>query len=129
MAKSMLPEDKNMIAYCGLDCSQCAIYKTDISGKAKALRRELHAAKLKKLWHGMYFLGDYESFKKTLDGLAILRCVKACRGGGGNPWCNIRKCCQKKSLWSCGECNLIKTCKKLAAITKNYNGKNLKNLK
>lgn len=127
--KQILPKDKKVIAYCGLDCSQCVIYKTDISGKAKALRRELRAAKAKNFWRDVPFLGEYAPFKKSLDGLAMFRCVKMCRGGGGNPWCKIRKCCQKKGYWSCAECSIMLTCAKLGHITKGYKGKNMKILK
>ncbi|MFH1453048.1 MAG: DUF3795 domain-containing protein [Armatimonadota bacterium] len=128
-AKQVLPKDRNLISYCGLDCSQCVIHTTDISGKAKALRRELRSAKAKKFWGDIPFLGEYGPFKKSLDGLAMLRCVKLCRGGGSNPWCKIRKCCQRKKIWSCAECEEMLTCTKLEPITKGYKGKNLKILK
>jgi len=43
----------------------------------------------------------------------MIRCPKACRGGGGNPWCKIRKCAQKKELTGCWECAEFETCAKL----------------
>jgi len=127
--KTNFPKDKNLIAYCGIDCSQCFSYKMTVSEVAKALRRELRVAKLKNFWQEIPFLGKYESFKKSLDGLAMLRCKNGCRGGGGNPWCKIRKCCQKKDFWSCGKCELMENCDKLAAISKGYKNENIKNLK
>jgi hypothetical protein len=47
---------------------------------ARALRRELRAEKLKEPWKELPFLADYASFKKWLDGLAMLRCATCCRG-------------------------------------------------
>jgi hypothetical protein len=124
-----LPSDKNLIAFCGIDCSKCFSYKMAVSEAAKLLRRELRAVKLKNFWKEIPFLGKYEPFKKSLDGLAMLRCPRGCRGGGGNPWCKIKKCCQKKSFWSCAGCELMEACDKLAVISKGYKNENLKNLK
>ena len=100
-----------------------------VSETAKSLRRELRAAKLKKFWKEMPFLGDYETFKKSLDGLAMLRCPKACRGGGGNPSCKIRICARKKNYWSCAECDDFATCEKLSVISTSHKNENLKILK
>jgi len=125
----MVKQEQNLIAYCGLNCSECFSFKMTVSEAAKNLRRELRAAKLKNAWKEIPFLGDYEPFKKSIDGLAMLRCPKGCRGGGGNPWCKIRKCCQKKGFWSCADCTLVKSCQKLAVISTGHNNVNLKVLK
>ena len=109
----MIEPDGNLIGYCGLDCAECFGYKMTISEAAKSLRREMRAAKLKEAWQDIPFLGDYEAFKKSLDGLAMLRCTKACRGGGGNPWCKIRKCVQKKEYDGCWQCADFETCNNL----------------
>ena len=115
-------ESYNHIAYCGLNCTTCFVYKKTVSEAAKALRRELHAVKLKDSWTEIPFLGAYEPFKKSLDGLAMLRCTKLCREGAGNPWCKIRKCCQKKEIDGCWLCADFESCQKL-------NPAYLKNLK
>lgn len=73
----------------------------------------MRSAKLKDIWTVIPFLGEYESFKKSLDGLAMMRCTKACRGGGGNPWCKVRKCAQKKEVNGCWECGELEGCAKL----------------
>jgi len=118
----MSQEAITLIGYCGLNCAQCFGYKQTVSEAAKALRREMRTAKIKEIWPEVPFLGEYEPFKKALDGLAMLRCTKACRGGGGNPWCKTRKCCQKKELVGCWECADYAACSKLAE-------RNLKNIK
>lgn len=130
MSKKTDPlNDRNLIAYCGIDCSQCFSYKLTVAEAAKTLRGELRTARLKNFWHEIPFLGKYEPFKKSLDGLAMLRCPRGCRGGGGNPWCKIRKCCLRKKFWSCVECEIMESCEKLAVISKGYKNKNIKNLK
>jgi len=109
----MNEQGSNLIAYCGLNCAECFGYKMTVSEAAKSLRRELRAAKLKDAWKEIPFLGEYVPFKKSLDGLAMLRCPKACRGGGGNPWCKIRKCCLKKGFDGCWQCADFEACNKL----------------
>lgn len=104
---------KNLIAYCGLNCAVCFSYKMTVSEAAKALRRELRTAKLKEAWKEIPFLNEYEPFKKSLDGLAMLRCPKVCREGGGNPWYKIRKCAHKKETSGCWECEDLESCDKL----------------
>jgi hypothetical protein len=102
-----------MIAYCGLDCAGCFAYTKTVSEAAKSLRRELHSVKLKDFWQEVPFLGEYEPFKKSLDGLAKFRCSKTCREGGGNPWCKIRKCAQKNNVAGCWQCDGFETCDKM----------------
>lgn len=101
------------LGYCGARCPMCFAYRKNVSETAKALRRELRAEKLKESWKEYPFLADYASFKKSLDGLAMLRCTKMCRGGGGNPWCKIRQCALKREFAGCWECGEVDACKKL----------------
>ena len=107
--------DLAMTGYCGLNCAECFWYKKTVSEAAKSLRREIRSAKLKEAWKDIPFpfLGEYESFKKSLDGLAMMRCAKACREGGGDPWCKIRKCAQKNAFDGCWECTDFENCTKL----------------
>ncbi len=109
----MLKTEFKMIGYCGLNCGECFAYKQTVSEAAKALRRELRTAKLKEFWAEVPFLGEYEPFKKSLDGLTKFRCTKVCRDGGGNPWCKIRLCAQKKKYIGCWECAEFEPCNKL----------------
>ena len=104
-----MSDAKGLIAYCGLDCAECFSYKMTVSDAAKSLRRELRVARLKEGWNEIPFLGEYWAFKKSLDGLAMLRCPRPCREGGGNPWCKIRKCAVKKGVAGCWECDNLST--------------------
>jgi len=125
----MIDQAQDLIAYCSLNCAKCFGYKMTVSEVAKNLRRELRAAKLKGAWKEIPFLGEYEPFEKSLDGLAALRCPEACRGGGGPPWCKIRKCCQKKGFDGCWECTEFETCNKLKDEYKDAFIKRIKRIK
>jgi len=63
------------------------------------------------------------SLAKVLSHFKSLKC-QGCGAGGGNPWCSIRRCCQKKGFTSCAEF----PCEKLDWITKRYSKWNVKNL-
>ena len=76
----------------------------------------------------MPFLGDYDAFKKDLDALAGLRC-RGCRDGGGNPFCKIRKCCQKKGIEGCWECDEFEGCDKSDFLRPVHGDAHIKNLR
>ncbi|MBE9501487.1 MAG: DUF3795 domain-containing protein [Dehalococcoidia bacterium] len=117
-----------LIAYCGLDCSRCFGYTKTISEASKGLRRTMRAEKIKQVWPSIPFLGDYDSFKKTLDALAGLRCG-GCREGGGPPWCKIRTCCLKRGYESCAQCDEFESCEKLTFLEPGHKDEHLKILR
>jgi hypothetical protein len=49
----------------------------------------------------------------VLGAMVKLRCRKVCREGGGNPFCKIKICCNKKQIQGCWECDDFETCTKL----------------
>ena len=107
--------DETMMAYCGLDCSRCFGHTGTVSGAAKSLRRTIRAEKVKQVWTLIPFPGDYDTFKKTLDGLSRLgRTI--CREGGGNPWCKIGIWAQKRQLETRARCDGFEACEKLAFL-------------
>lgn len=118
----------SVMAYCGIDCSHCFGYTKTISESAKELRRTMRAEKMKQVWPSIPFLGDYDSFKKSLDSLAGLRCG-GCREGGGNPWCKIRTCAQKRGYESCAQCDEFESCEKLAFLEPAHKDEHLRNLR
>ena len=117
-----------LIAYCGLDCSRCFGYTKTISEASKGLRRTMRAEKIKQVWPSIPFLGDYDSFKKTLDALAGLRCG-GCREGGGPPWCKIRTCCRNRGYESCAQCDEFESCEKLTFLEPGHKDEHLKILR
>ena len=130
-------ENANLIAYCGLYCGDCHGYTGIIPDLARDLRKELRANHYDKFakFISTYSFGkdfsNYDECYKVLGAMVKFRCRKGCRNGGGSPFCNIRKCAQKKELDGCWECLDFKDCTKLDFL-KNVHGeahiKNLKNI-
>jgi hypothetical protein len=56
---------------------------------------------------------EYPQCYKVMGAMVKMRCRKVCRDGGGNPFCKIRACCNKKEITGCWECDDFETCKKL----------------
>ncbi|RLC58086.1 MAG: hypothetical protein DRH89_01965 [Candidatus Cloacimonadota bacterium] len=56
-----------------------------------------------------------------------LRCRKTCRNGGENLFCKIRKCCLKKEIEGCWECNDFENCSKLEFLKYNQGKAHMKN--
>jgi hypothetical protein len=105
------------IAYCGLDCAVCINRKGEIADMARDLRKKLREEKFAKMAPGLAKflkpLQNYEVGYEVLGAMVRLRCNRNCRDGGGNSFCKIRICCQKKENDGCWECDEFETCKKL----------------
>ena len=56
---------------------------------------------------------NYKECYEVLGAFVKLRCKNACRNGGGPPFCKMRKCCVKKEIEGCWECDMFESCKKL----------------
>ena len=130
-----MTENEGLIAYCGLYCGDCFGYKGTVADLARDLRKELRASRFDKTAEAMSAMSFFEVFKnypqcyEVLGALVKLRCKKACRGGGGPPFCNIRKCCQKKKIDGCWQCDEFLTCEKLDFLKANHGDAHLKNLR
>lgn len=72
---------------------------------------------------------DYDKCYEVLGGMVRFRCHKGCREGGGNPFCKIRKCVQRKKIDGCWECQDMETCSKLDFLTGVHDDAHLKNLR
>ena len=119
--------NRNLAGCCGIYCGACFAHRGTISQKATELREVLNKERFgRRIATAFDWIGDYSEFSKVLSRLKNLKC-QGCGAGGGNPWCSIRKCCQKKGFTSCAECNEF-PCEKLDWITKRYNKWNLRNL-
>ena len=98
---------------------------------ARDLRKELRQARFDKLAEGIPFkeFRQYKECYEVLGAMVKLRCKSACNGGGGNPFCKIRKCCQKKEIEGCWECDEFKACEKLDFLKVNHGDAHIKNLR
>lgn len=131
----MVEENKNLLAYCGLYCGDCFAYKGKIADLARDLRKELRDVKFDKTAESLSSLSFFEVFKNykqsydVLGAMVKFRCKRACKGEGGPPFCKIRKCCQKKGIEGCWECDEFETCSKLDFLKANHGDAHIKNLR
>jgi hypothetical protein len=97
-------DEKDLIAYCGLYCGDCFAHKGTVADLARDLRKELRQSKFDKTAESLSNVSFFKVFEnygqcyEVLGALVRLRCKNACRGGGGPPFCKMRKCCQKKGI-------------------------------
>ena len=128
-------DKKSLIAYCGLCCLDCFGYNGKIPDLARDLRKELRSSRFEKFadFVSTYSFGAvYKDYKKCYDVLGAMvkfRCRKGCKNGGGPPFCKMRKCCQKKGIEGCWECNIFETCKKLDFLKPVHGDGHIKNLR
>ena len=90
---------EKLIAYCGLDCTECDAYKATQTND-QALREKIAADWTK--MHGFNFLPE------------MINCT-SCKSSGAKIGhcsdCEMRKCASGKNLKNCGACSDFKTCK------------------
>lgn len=126
-------ENKDLVTYCGLYCGDCFNYKGEIADLARDLRKKLREAKFARVSQGLseFFkeFKDYEQCYEVLGAMVRLRCGRSCRNGGGPPFCRIRKCCQKKNIPGCWECEEFEACEKLDFLKPVHEDAHLKNLR
>ena len=126
---------EDLVSYCGLYCEDCHGYNGRIPDLARDLRKELRDAKYDKFaaFISQHSFGkdykNYEECYKVLGAMVSFRCRKACRGGGGNPFCKVRACAQKKGFDGCWECTDFQTCKKLDFLEGVHGDAHIKNLR
>ena len=90
------------IAYCGLNCRLCHL--TTILPDAAAELRQIMQNDGWERFGGMVF-PEFAAFWKTLAALAAYReTCTLCKGGCGNPDCQLRLCAQERGLKLCAEC-------------------------
>ena len=130
-----LIDDKELIAYCGLYCGDCFGYKGIVADLARDLRKELRSSKFDKFadfiskekFGEVY--KDYDKCYAVLGAMVKFRCRKACKPGGGNPFCKVRKCCQKRGINGCWECSEMEQCEKLDLLTPGHGNAHIRNLR
>lgn len=131
----MSESNTELIAYCGLYCGDCASHTGAVADLARDLRKELRQAKFARtagfLAEIPYFTvyKDYDKCYEVLGAMVKMRCKHACRGGGGPPFCKMRKCCQKKGITGCWECVDFETCAHLDFLKPVHGDAHIKNLK
>ncbi len=97
-----------MIAYCGLDCSQCEAYIATQAGDVAAQE------KLLEKWRVEYNAPDMPLSAVTCDG-----CSSTGRLGGYCGECPVRACSVEKALTNCAWCESYTGCEKLQPFIAN----------
>ena len=130
-----MTEETDLIAYCGLYCGDCFGYKGKIADLARDLRKELRQAKFARTAEFVSETPFFAVFKnypqcyEVLGALVKFRCKRTCRGGGGPPFCKMRKCCQKKGIDGCWQRDEFETCENLDFLKPSHGEAHLKNLR
>ena len=130
-----MTEKADLVAYCGLYCGDCHGHTGKVADLARDLRKELRQSRYDKF---AAFLSHYpfaQAFTHYAECYEVLcqmvkfRCRVGCRGGGGSPFCKIRKCCQKRGLNGCWECVEFKACGELDFLSPVHGDAHLRNLR
>ncbi len=130
-----MAENKDKIAYCGIYCGECFIGQGKVADLARDLRKEMRAYRLDKMAKSFSDVPFFAAFKgysqcyAVLGALVKLRCNKTCRNDGGPPFCKMRKCCRKKGIDGCWECEEFETCPELDFVKTYHGDAHLKNLR
>ena len=123
------------IGYCGLCCADCFAHTGTIADLARDLRKELRQARFANTAETLSAVPFFQIFTgypkcyEVLGALVKFRCRRSCRGGGGNPQCRIRSCCQRKELKGCWQCLEFETCGKLEALAPAHGTAHIRNLR
>jgi hypothetical protein len=123
------------VAYCGLHCTRCfgntgavADLARDLRKELRAYRYDLFAEVAAREGFGKVF-ADYDKCYQVLGAMVKFRCRKGCRPGGGNPFCNIRKCAKGRGHEGCWECDEFAECEKLEFLEGAHGGAHTRNLR
>ncbi len=126
---------EQLIGYCGLYCGDCFVHSGVIADLSRDLRKELRSARFDRTAEALAevpmfrVFGSYSECYEVLGAMVKFRCKRACRGGGGNPYCKIRKCCQRKGYTGCWECSDFEGCAKLEELSAVHGAAGVRNLR
>jgi len=123
--------DKNLVAFCGLYCGDCAGYSGEIADAAQSLLSSIQKYDFTKTAQCLFSedLEDMDGFLKRLTFIATLRCTAVCRlKTEGETKCAIRVCCRNKGFRACYECDGFEQCEKLAHMKDLHGDSCIKNL-
>jgi hypothetical protein len=123
--------DKNLVAFCGLYCGDCAGYSGEIANAANAplciMKRYDFTRTARSLFSDD--LADMDGFLKKLTFMTTLRCTTVCRQKTeGETKCAIRTCCCEKEFYACHECECFERCETLMRMEDLHGDSCIKNL-
>ena len=131
----LMSDGHELVAYCGLYCGECFAHKGTIADLARDLRKELRQAKFERTADFLASVPFFKAFEnysqcyEVLGSMVKFRCKHTCKGGGGPPFCKMRKCCQKKGINGCWQCAEFETCEHLDFLKPSHGDAHVKNLR
>ena len=127
-----MKERKDLLAYCGLYCGDCAGYSGETGNTAKNLMKVLEKYKFDRTAKCLFSekLGDNDKFCEMLGFMTGLKCEKICREReDSGTSCKIRKCCRDRGFYACYEFDDFEICDKLESLEGLHGDSCVKNLK
>ena len=128
-------EKQVYVAYCGLYCRDCPWHLGHIADLSRDLRKELRKSSFDRVaaiiaeYPHLTVYNKYPQFEEVLASLMKARCKRICKDENGQPWCKVRKCCQKKRINGCWKCEEFEHCGKLDFLKSGHGDAHLKNLR
>ncbi|MFX1567531.1 MAG: DUF3795 domain-containing protein [Promethearchaeota archaeon] len=127
-----MKDKKELLAYCGLYCGDCAGYSGEIADAAIKLNQQLTKYKFEHTAKNIFTekLKEYYKFHDMLQFITELKCEKICREKEDDEHsCKVRKCCREKGFFACYECESYEKCEILRTAVKKelYGDSHLKN--
>jgi prenyltransferase beta subunit len=122
---------KELLAYCGLYCGDCAGYSGEIADVAQNLKETLEKYKFHQTAKHLFptELKDYDKLQQMIDFMTELNCIKTCRQKKDSEVkCGISKCCRDKGFFACYECSTFETCTSLETLSSLHGDSHIKNL-
>ena len=123
---------KELLAYCGLYCGDCAGYSGDIADAAQKLQDTTNRYKFRQTAKHLFpeKLKEYDKLEDMIDFMTELRCPRVCREiKESDVKCKISKCCREKGFFACHECDGFETCGELKNLAGLHGEAHIKNLR
>jgi hypothetical protein len=127
-----MKDKKELLAYCGLYCGDCAGYSGEIADAAQKLKDTTKKYKFHQTAKHLFpeKLKEYDKLEEMVDFMSELRCPRICREiKESDVKCKISKCCREKEFFACYECNTFETCAELKSLSGLHGEAHIKNLR
>jgi len=112
-----MKESSAYLCYCGLNCKLCSLIAT-LSKQAKTLFETMQEDGWE--YYGQELYPQFPQFWEVLKDLKeVGETSPLCKGGCGDPECEIRKCAIAKELQVCAFCTEY-PCERLVSFTRRY---------
>jgi hypothetical protein len=109
--------DKELVAYCGINCKECkarAKRRGDLAALLKDTLQELPLELFREVFPPFKPIREVMAFLEFLPQMSAMQtCCTSKENPCGDPDCEIRICVKEKDVRTCAECGEYVTCAKL----------------